>query len=298
MTRLGGLNMKKVWIESNVSMENQFSCNYTPSLLARSSFFYVQSLGHFCCDENYFTRRKGYNSFLLIYTVSGKGYAHYRDKKYELSNGQILLMNCYDYQEYYTDKKDLWEIKWIHFNGSSSEEYYNIIYKKYGPVIDMGNNTSILDSINKIMYLLSESDMQFEVKASNIIVNMLTDVMLTYPDSQINSNQKNNNIHADAVIEFIEDNYSNSISLEDMASAACSSKFHFCRNFKKITGYSPYEYLVKFRINKAKSLLEITDISIEEIAGIVGFESTSNFIQTFKRLEDLTPLKYRNYWDG
>lgn len=290
--------MKKVWVESNVGMENRFSYNYTPSLLAKSAFFYIQSLGHFCCDENYFTRRKGYRSFLLIYTLNGKGYANYRDKKYELTRGQVLLMNCYDYQEYYTDKKDLWEIKWVHFNGASSEEYYNIIYKNYGPVIDMGNNTSILDNINKIMHLLSAGDMQFEVKASNIILNMLTDIILTKPNSQSNSSQKVNNIQLDAVMDFIENNYSSNISLEDMASTACSSKYHFCRNFKRITGYSPYEYLVKYRINKAKSLLEITDSPIGEIARNVGFESTSNFIRTFKKLEGLTPLKYRSYWNG
>ena len=290
--------MKNIWIESNVGMENRFSYNYTPSFLAKSSFFYIQSLGHFCCDENYFTRRKGYDSFLLIYTLNGKGFANYRNKKYELAKGKVLIMNCYDYQEYYTDKKELWEIKWIHFNGASSEEYYNIIYKKYGPVIDIGSNASILDNINTIMHLLSKSDIQFEVKASNIIVNILTDVLLSNPDNQFSSNKKIKNERLDTVLEFIENNYSSNITLEDMASAACSSKYHFCRNFKKITGYSPYEYLVKLRINKAKSLLEVADTPIEEIAGIVGFESTSNFIQTFKRFEGLTPLKYRNYWTG
>lgn len=287
-----------MWVESNGNIENRFSYKYTPSLLAKSSFFYIQSLGHFYCDKNYFTRRKGYNSFLLIYTVNGKGYAHYRDKKYELTKGKILLMNCYDYQEYYTDKKDLWEIKWIHFNGSSSEEYYNIIYKKYGPVIDMGENASTLSNINKIMQLLSESDMQFEVKASNIIVNMLTEIILTTADNQFSSSQRINSLDMNVIIDFVENNYSDNISLEDMAVTVCSSKYHFCRNFKKITGYSPYEYLVKYRINKAKSILEQTDMPIGEIAITVGFESTSNFIQTFKRLEGLTPLKYRSYWNG
>jgi len=103
-------------------------------------------------------------------------------------------------------------------------------------------------------------------------------------------------VRVDNIIAYIEKNYATDISLEDMAAVACSSKYHFCRNFKKITGYGPYEYLVKYRINKAKSLLKETDISVGEIAEYVGFGSTSNFIQTFKKLEGLTPLKYRNYW--
>jgi len=116
------------------------------------------------------------------------------------------------------------------------------------------------------------------------------------PNNQFSYGKKKNDINMDAILEFIEKNYFSNISLEDMAAAACSSKYHFCRNFKKITGYGPYEYLVKYRINKAKSLLKETDIPVGEIAESVGFESTSNFIQTFKKLEGLTPLKYRNYW--
>mgnify|MGYP000575315847 CR=1 FL=1 len=290
--------MKRVWVEFSGGIKNQFSYNYTPSFLAKSAFFYIQSMGHFYCDENYFTRRKGYRSFLLIYTLNGKGYAIFRDKKYELTKGQVLLMNCYDYQEYYTDKENLWEIKWIHFNGASSEEYYNIIYRNYGPVIDMRGNISILDGINKIIHLLSTGDIQFEVKASNIIVNMLTNILLAIPNRHDIPKQKENNIQIDRVIGFIEENYNRNISLEDMAAFACSSKYHFSRNFKKITGYSPYEYLIKYRINKAKSILETTNDAIKEVSLNVGFESTSSFIQTFKRLEGLTPLKYRNYWSG
>lgn len=289
--------MKKIWIESNVGMKNQLSYNYTPSFLARSSFFYIQSMGHFYCDENYFTRRKGYRSILLIYTLGGKGYAIFRDKKYELTRGQVLLMNCYDYQEYYTDKKDLWEIKWMHFNGASSEQYYNIIYKNYGPVIDMRDNPSCLDDINKIIYLLSTGDMQFEVKASNIIVNILTNIIIAIPHRQDMQGQQERSVKIDSVIGFIEENYNKNISLEYMAKFACSSKYHFSREFKNVTGYSPYEYLIKYRINKAKSLLETTGNSIKEISRDVGFESTSNFIHTFKKLEGLTPLQYHNYWN-
>jgi len=288
--------MKKLWVESNGSPKSYFSFNYTPSFLAKSVFFYVQALGHFFCDENYFVRRKAYNSFLIIYTVNGKGHAYYRGKKFELSKGHVLFMNCYDYQEYYTGKGGSWEIKWIHFNGSSSEEYYNLIYKKYGPVIYMGENTYISDAIDKITDLYSNSDMQFEIKASNLIVNMLTEILLVSPNNQFSHDKKNNSIHMNAIMDFIEKNYASDITLDDMAAVACSSKYHFCRNFKKITGYGPYEYLVKYRVNKAKSLLKETDIPVGEIAESVGFGSTSNFIQTFKKLEGLTPLKYRTYW--
>jgi transcriptional regulator GlxA family with amidase domain len=81
-----------------------------------------------------------------------------------------------------------------------------------------------------------------------------------------------------------------------MAKAAFCSLHHFAHIFKSTIGYSPYEYLTKYRITRAKSLLKESTASIDEISWDVGFDSTSNFIKTFRGLEGVTPLKYRKLW--
>lgn len=290
--------MRRSWVESNMGLIDYLSYNYTPSATAKSVFFYIQSAGHFCCGNDYYTRREGFKSYLLVYTVNGKGYARYRGRQYELGRGQVMLLDCYDYQEYYSDERDLWEIKWVHFNGGSSDGYYNIIYENYGPVINMSGNESIPGYIDALIKLMRDGDVQFEIKASNIIVSMLTDILVTAPSKPGNSRNSESNTQVESALEFVENNYSLDISLEDMANAACSSVFHFSRVFKKATGYSPYEYLIKYRINRAKSLLKTTHKTVEEISAEVGFESPSNFIRTFRQLEDMTPVKYRKYWTG
>jgi Transcriptional regulator containing an amidase domain and an AraC-type DNA-binding HTH domain len=290
--------MKEFWIDANCKMNNRITYHYTPSIVAKTAFFYLQSLGHFMSDEEYYTKREGYRSYLLIYTISGKGYAKYRGKFYELDKGKVLFMDCYDYQEYYTDKKDLWQIKWVHFNGSTSSEYYNLIYNKFGPVIDMHDNTRILELLDDIAMLIENGDFQQEVRISKLIVDMLSELLLseTVKDDETDYKMLSGNIRAS--IEYVEKNYECNISIKDMASSACCSVYHFSRVFKRVTGYSPYEYLTKFRINKAKTLLKSSDLPVEEISGRVGFISNSNFIRTFKTLEDMTPLKYRKYWLG
>jgi AraC-like DNA-binding protein len=288
--------MKPYWVKSSGRVKNKYeNNNYTPSSLARSAFFYLQSIGYFCCTPDYYTKREGYGSILLIYTINGKGYALYRGKEYRLTKGQVLIMDCYDYQEYRTDADDPWEFKWIHFNGASSKEYYEIIYENSGPVIDLCNNTEIPAYIDSIYKLLRDGDRQFEIKVSCIILEILTCLLLNV--SVIKPCKADGHRECiENVLKLIDERYGSRITLDDMAFSANLSKYHFLRVFRKATGYSPYEYLVKYRINKAKSMLVSTSDTVERIASNIGFESPSNFIQTFRRIEQITPLEYRKYW--
>lgn len=289
--------MKKYWVDAKVETKDLISYNHTPSIVAKSAFFYMQGVGHYWCDMNYYTKREGYRSILLIYTVSGNGYARYRDSEYELKAGQVLLMDCYDYQEYRTDKNSIWEIKWLHIYGSSSQEYFNIIYDKHGAVIDLQDSSGVQSIIDEILNMAGKSDFLPEARVSMLIMQLLTGLLLEGGDSGNNYDTKTLNDHVKLALEFVEENYYSNISLSDMASYSCCSEYHFSRLFKKITGYSPYEYIVKYRVNKAKNLLKNTDKSVEYIAECVGFASTSNFIRTFRELEGMTPLKYRKYWN-
>jgi len=286
------------YTNAKVELNSSRSFNHTPSSLAKEAFFYVQSIGYFCCNENYYTEREGFRSYLLIYTIKGKGYLNYRGKQYEINANQIFLMDCYDYQKYYTDKQELWEMKWVHFNGGTSMEYFNTIYENYGPLIEMQDGNHIQQYIDCMMELIGTDDILLEVKVSPVIVQMLTDIMVSASIGAGGINKKTHNVQVEAALKYIESNYTSDILLGDIAKAVCSSKFNFSRVFKKITGYSPYEYLIKYRINKTKLLLITTDSTVDEIAGLVGFKSTSSLIKTFRELENMTPLKYRKFWLG
>lgn len=288
--------MGKYWIDAKSVALNSVSYNHTPSLMAKSAFFYMQSVGHFRCEPGYYTKREGYRSYLLLYTVSGKGYARYRDREYELKAGQVLLMDCYDYQEYYPDQDSIWEIKWLHFFGSTSQEYFNIIFDKNGAVIEIMDRSNVQYLLDEILMMAEESDFLPEARVSLLILQLITELLLEGGESGVNYNARVVNEHVKLALDFVEENYNNSITLSDMASHSCCSEYHFSRLFKKITGYSPYEYIVKYRVNKAKNLLKNTDKSVEDISECIGFGSPSNFIRTFRELEGMTPLKYRKYW--
>lgn len=282
--------------EEGLSPLSGNSFYHIPSDTAMSTYYFVQSLGHFSCAEDYYTKRIGYKSFLLLYTVSGKGFVKVREKVFELSTGRAILINCMEYHEYYTGEGALWEMKWLHFNGSSSEGYFKILYENCYACVDIIGDSPVSNHLDELMTLLKKNDKLFDIKASGLISSILTEIMLAQSILLEDSAKHTVDSFIQKVQTFIQKNYISKVSTEDMANIACISKFHFIRLFKKATGYSPYEYLMKYRIGKAKMLLTQSNLSVEEICTRVGFGTTCHFIKIFRLLEGMPPLKYRKYW--
>jgi AraC family transcriptional regulator len=91
------------------------------------------------------------------------------------------------------------------------------------------------------------------------------------------------------VLAYIEENLDEEISLSAIANEVGMSQHYFSRLFKKSTGITPYQYVLKARIEQAKKLLLQSQLSIAEIALEVGFASQSHFTQSFKRFTGVTP---------
>jgi AraC family transcriptional regulator len=95
------------------------------------------------------------------------------------------------------------------------------------------------------------------------------------------------------VTEFIGDNYGREIKLAELAHVAGMSSFHFAREFKRTTGTTPHQYLIKFRIERAKALLAKRDLPLIEVSLRSGFSHQSHFTRLFRRVTGTTPHSYR-----
>jgi AraC family transcriptional regulator len=95
-------------------------------------------------------------------------------------------------------------------------------------------------------------------------------------------------------IEFMHDNYSRELMLDEIASAAYLSEYHFARLFKQITGVTPHVYLANLRLERARKLLVDTQYPISEIAAMVGYQSQSHFTKIFKSVTGMTPRVFRD----
>ena len=90
---------------------------------------------------------------------------------------------------------------------------------------------------------------------------------------------------------FIDQNYGESIDLDNIADEAYFSKFHFIRLFKKIYNRTPHQYLQLVRIEEASKLLK-TNSTVAEACHAVGFESLSSFSGLFKKIMGHSPTAY------
>ena len=94
-------------------------------------------------------------------------------------------------------------------------------------------------------------------------------------------------------LAYMTENLDQPLTLEEIAQHGSLSPYYFAHLFKKETGYSPHDYLLRARVEKAKYLLKSTDTSLKEVAACCGFSNDSNFSSTFKRITGFTPLTYK-----
>jgi YesN/AraC family two-component response regulator len=95
----------------------------------------------------------------------------------------------------------------------------------------------------------------------------------------------------------MENYYSQTITLEELATIIHVSTHYLCKLFKSAFGLSPFNYLARIRMQIAKSLLiQCPEQKIKEIAEKVGYNDTSYFIQVFKDHEKVTPIQFRRLY--
>ncbi len=96
------------------------------------------------------------------------------------------------------------------------------------------------------------------------------------------------------VAQYIQEHGRRELRLAELSAVVHMSPYHFARLFKRSTGVSPHRFLVRHRIDEARTLLAARKGSIAEIARAVGFRTPSHFTTTFRRLTGMAPSAYRS----
>jgi AraC family transcriptional regulator len=95
------------------------------------------------------------------------------------------------------------------------------------------------------------------------------------------------------VIDYLESRMTDRTSISEMSALVDLSRFHFIRAFKKTVGMPPHQFVVHRRIERARELLTEPQLSVSEVATRTGFNSTTQFTRSFRRIVGTTPTVFR-----
>ena len=216
--------------------------------------------------------------FLLHLIVKGKGCIERKGVVTELGEGQSFLICPDETTTYWSDENEPWEYYWISFYGSYAE---TILKETTQKLYMRAHKSGIIALQTAIANKHGDS-----VSALHTLFSVLTSVQ----DFKIQT-EKTDAISA--ALHYLENNYFQPIDVKSVASAFGFSRTHFSTLFAQKTGETPYNYLTKVRIQKAKEYLQEDRFSIQEIAYSVGFSCIGRFSELFKKYEGVSPLAYR-----
>ncbi len=114
------------------------------------------------------------------------------------------------------------------------------------------------------------------------------------PRRDAEEDDQNENVYIKKALNYIHENYTSDITLDCVADILFINPAYFSDLFRKEVGKTFVDYVTSLRIQEAKNLLEIQELKVSEIAGIVGYREDSYFIRVFKKYTGMTPSEYRS----
>ncbi|MBE6865188.1 MAG: AraC family transcriptional regulator [Ruminococcus flavefaciens] len=266
----------------------------TPSPAAKDTFFYVQEAANIKPDDSDCNQPQNLDSFLFAAVVSGKGELLIGGDSFSLNKGDCFMIDCHTPYRFKSSVKDPWELLWIYFNGSTSQQYYNYFISHSKNVFTPSSFDKISYAVMEILSLNELNDPNAEALTSQHIVELLTIALTANSSKQKYDSalkQKLSSVH-----NYINEHFAEDISLEMLSSEFYISKFYLTREYKRIFGMTIFQHIITARINYGKKLLRFSDKSVEEIAHMCGFNDQSYFARQFKKAENLTCFAYRKKW--
>ena len=128
-----------------------------------------------------------------------------------------------------------------------------------------------------------------------LIIRLMRNTQLSLPAKPpINSGNR----QCAAVRRYIDLHFKEALTLEQLADEAHMNKYYLSHAFKREYGVSPINYMISRRIEESKYLLAETDLSMSQIAQLLGFSSLSYFSQVFRRTQAISPMEYRQSQKG
>lgn len=229
--------------------------------------------------------------YLIHYIVSGRGTYVSDQNEYKLGPGDCFLSYPHREVTYFADAEDPWEYAWVGFTGTEASLILDSTdFTQDEPYIrGTPHGKEILEAI-KAIFKAKGNNFSSGIKMTGKLYELLSYFV---EDSTTEPAHMGAKLYVQSAMDYMAENYSNPISIEEIADYVGVSRSQLFRCFQQVTGISPKEYLTQYRIKKACQLLEQTSFSMTAIANSLGFENSLYFSKAFRKGLGVSPSEYR-----
>ncbi|MCX7711887.1 MAG: AraC family transcriptional regulator [Clostridia bacterium] len=246
-------------------------------------------------NQEHIVRPEGYPDYHWLHCAKGKGNLRIAEKEYVIIEGTGFFLVPAVPHEYFATEEP-WETHWITFEGHAASSVLEILNLNNWGVYHLNNRHTLERTLENIYHSGKSRNISRSLDCSVLLYQLL--VQLKHCISTDTSRSKPaGQYQLQPVIQYIEENFSKSISLDEMAQVISVTPQHLCRLFKQSHGTRPFDYLTRYRLQKAKELLiSPAAPSVKSVSMEVGYNDTSYFCSIFKEYEGITPTEFRNMY--
>lgn len=228
----------------------------------------------------------------LFYIVGGKGQFLIEDQQYPVDASNLVIINPNVlHTEMSLNAQPLeyivMGIEGVELaSGSESNGKFNIL--------DYFEGAEVSSCLRNILREMEQKSSGYEDICQAYMEILLIRLMRSISLSSTTAHQPvTGNRQCATVKRYIDANFKEELTLEHLANEANMNKFYLSHTFKKEYGISPINYMISKRIEESKYLLAETDLSLSQIAQLLGFSSLSYFSQVFHRTQSISPKEFR-----
>ena len=238
------------------------------------------------------------NHYLFHYVISGTGSLMADNSKgetihYTIRSGQGFMIFPHQINTYIADNTLPWEYVWLEFDGLRVKEAVEIAgLSPDHPVYHAASKDLREQMMDEMIYIVQNPDKSPFHLIGHLFLFM-DYLTRSCASIRLSSTGRLRDFYIREALSFIEQNFQNDISVEDIARFCGLNRSYFGKIFKNTVGRSPQDFLMNYRMVKATELLKMTQLSIGDISNAVGYSNQLHFSRAFKNIYGISPRDWR-----
>ena len=237
-------------------------------------------------------RPNGRGDYQLLYIASGCGHFFFDGVERIIPKGDMILFRPGETQMYYLYSADRPETYWVHFTGSD----VGLLLNYYQ--IPRNENAFFTGTSPDYQWLFRQMIQELQLQRANYddLLNMNLRHIFLIINRYL---QEGNAIGTDMLDEierathFFNEHYNQQIIIEDYAKERGMTANWFIQSFRKITKFTPMQYILNLRMTNAMNLIDNTNYNMTQIATAIGYDNSMYFSRVFKKHTGMTPTEYK-----